>query len=150
MKQFLAVIVLTVVASVCGAQQKTVKPALPLVCSDGTKCKTGIELGRCVCQPKSASIVSVKPVLSQQVITTPPIGGMYVDAPVSSFGPGPCGWYQSPDEDHLLQPDKDGVCKMSYSFHAGPDDADCRFVSSADGKTLGVTCTWKPTKDGDK
>jgi hypothetical protein len=114
MKRLIVVIVLAMVASGCGAQQKIVKPSAPvspLKYSDG-----------------------------------PAIEGTVMLSLSNVVSPGPCGWYRDTDN-HLLMPDKDGVCKLAYDFHFGPDDADCRWVTSADGKTLNVTCTWKPEKE---
>jgi hypothetical protein len=40
---------------------QTVKPAFPLICGDGKVCRKDVEPGRCVCLPKSATVVVVKP-----------------------------------------------------------------------------------------
>jgi hypothetical protein len=37
-----------------------------------------------------------------------------------------------------------GVCHLDVNLHYGPDDADCRFVASEDGRVLKISCTWRP------
>lgn len=61
----------------------------------------------------------------------------------------PCGRVYAYDG-YLILPGTDGVCRLSYNLHFGPEGADCRIVASAGGKTLNVTCAWKPTKESTK
>ena len=53
--------------------------------------------------------------------------------------PPPCGWYGGAVY-------KDGVCEITTVFHAGPNQAVCRWT---DWQTA-LVCSWKPTNQNPK
>ena len=138
MKKIIAVVVLAVVASVCEAQQqKVVKPTLSAMSTSPGCVNYAKGEGHLPNVPPCKQVVkSALPDLNTNIV-------LYA-APTS-----PCGRVYAYDG-YLILPGTDGVCRLSYNLHFGPEGADCRIVASAGGKTLNVTCAWKPTKKNTK
>jgi hypothetical protein len=68
-----------------------------------------------------------------------PTGGTLVSSFFVVMPERPCGYGVV-----AATQDKDGTCRQEFDLHAGPPNADCRFVTSEDGKVLKIVCTWKP------